>query len=288
MTQENQIINHIADKVIVVTGAASGFGKLVCEKASSLGAKIVAADINESGLNDFISSLKVNNSNNDSKATSLKVDVTDPNDMHKLAAHAIETFGSIDVMINNAGVMPLAYFADHEVATEAWDRCIDINFKGVLHGISAVHDQMMHQGRGHVINLSSIYGNFPVSGGGVYGATKAAVDFLSESLRQESQGKIKVTNVKPTGVPATSLGGGVINPGAVAGILGANAISYMGKFAEAAEGSLRNEETDVNNIQYWALEPEYLAEQIIYAINQPWGVSISEITVRAAGDAYVI
>jgi NADP-dependent 3-hydroxy acid dehydrogenase YdfG len=147
---------------------------------------------------------------------------------------------------------------------------------------------MMTQGRGHIINISSIYGNHPVTGGGVYGATKAAVAFLTESLRQESLGKIKVTTVKPTGVPATALGTGVVNPEAVSGILGSNAPEYMGKFAAAAEGALSSEDMDSNNIQYWALEPEYLADQIIYAINQPWGVSISEITVRASGDAYVI
>jgi NADP-dependent 3-hydroxy acid dehydrogenase YdfG len=146
----------------------------------------------------------------------------------------------------------------------------------------------MLQGRGHVINLSSIYGNFPVAGGGVYGATKAAVDFLSESLRQETQGKIKVTNVKPTGIPATGLGAGVINPMAVSGILGGNAAAYMERFAQAAEGKVPPELTDPEKIGYYALDPEYLADQIIYAINQPWGVSISEITVRASGDAYVI
>jgi len=276
--------NHIEGKVIVVTGAASGFGKLISQKACQLGASVVAADINAVALNEVIEELQRGNA----KITSMQTDVTDRAAVEALINHAAATFGQVDVMINNAGVMPLAFFADHTAAAEAWDRCIDINFKGVLNGISSVYDQMIAQGRGHIINLSSIYGNFPVAGGGVYGATKAAVDFLSESLRQETQGKIKVTNIKPTGVPATALGTGVVNGEAVAGILGQNAPEYMMKFAAAADGNLSAEELDADSIQYWALDPEYLADQIIYAINQPWGVSISEITVRASGDAYVI
>lgn len=277
-------MSYIEGKVIVITGAASGFGKLVAEKAAARGAKVVATDINETALQSLVEEVRANNG----QIVSAKTDVTKLEDMMQLTQVAISEFDRIDVLVNNAGVMPLAFFADHKAAREAWDRCIDINFKGVLHGISAVHDQMMAQGQGHVINLSSIYGNFPVAGGGVYGATKAAVDFLSESLRQESLGKIKVTNVKPTGVPATGLGAGIVNPAAVAGILGANAESYMQRFAQAEAGELPPELIEPDNIQYYALDPVYLADQIIYAIDQPWGVVISEITVRAAGDAYVI
>ena len=277
-------MSHIEGKTIVVTGAANGFGKLVAEKATALGAKVVAGDVNEHALAELGETIQASKG----QVATCLIDVTSYEQMVNLAAEAVSQFGAIDVFINNAGVMPLAFFADHDAARGAWDRCIDINFKGVLYGISAVHDQMIKQGRGHIINLSSIYGNFPVAGGGVYGATKAAVDFLSESLRQESQGKIKVTNVKPTGVPATGLGAGVVNPAAVAGILGANTEAYLQRFAEAEAGQLPSELSDPDNIGYYALDPTYLADQIIYAINQPWGVVISEITVRAAGDAYVI
>ena len=147
---------------------------------------------------------------------------------------------------------------------------------------------MMRQGRGHVINVSSIYGNAPTAGGGVYGATKAAVRFLSESLRIESAGKIKVTTIRPTGVPETNLGTGIVNPEAISGILGANTASYMSKFEAAAANQLPEEMTDIERIEYFALDASSLAEQIVYAINQPWGVSISDITVRAAGDGYVV
>ncbi len=90
-------------------------------------------------------------------------------------------------MINNAGIMPLAFFSDHAEAHAAWLRCIDINIKGVLNGQVAAYDTMIEQGRGHIVNVSSIYGNFPVTGAAVYGATKAAVNFLSESLRVEAR-----------------------------------------------------------------------------------------------------
>lgn len=275
-------MNHLQDKVIVITGAGGGFGKLVAEKALGLGAKVVAADVNK----DALKQLTV--TEYQGALVTSETDVTDVDQMHQLGQLAVERFGSLDVWINNAGTMPLAFFSDHEAARDAWHRCIDINFKGVLNGITAAHDHMIRQGRGHVVNLSSIYGNFPVAGGGVYGATKAAVDFLSESLRQESLGKIKVTNVKPTGVPATGLSGGIVNPAAISGILGSNAERYMQRFADAEAGQIPEALLDSDNIEYFALAPEYLAEQIIYAINQPWGVVISEITVRASGDAYVI
>jgi NADP-dependent 3-hydroxy acid dehydrogenase YdfG len=215
-------------------------------------------------------------------------DVTRYSDQEALIALALERFGRVDVMLNNAGTMPLAFYADHANAREAWERCIDINIKGVLYGMLAVHDTMIAQGRGHVINVSSIYGNYPVVGAGVYGATKAAVNVLSESLRMESQGRIKVTIVKPTGVPATGLSSGVVNPAAVVGILGHNMASYGAKMQALAAGQLPAADSDPDSITYVALAPEWLADQIVYAINQPWGVAIGDITVRASGDGYIL
>ena len=211
------MVDHIAGKVIMITGAAGGFGRLVAEKTLARGARVVAVDVDEAGLATL-------GEGSQAESGLVLKEVADVRDRSQMAAAALrgdEEFGCIDVLVNNAGVMPLAFFADHADAAEAWERCIDINFKGVVNGIAAVHDSMIRQGRGHIVNLSSIYGNYPVAGAGIYGATKAAVNVLSESLRQESQGRIKVTTIRPTGVPTTGLGAGVINPAAIGGILGA-------------------------------------------------------------------
>ena len=276
--------NHLLDKRIIITGAASGFGRLVSEKAAALGAKVVAADVDLSGL-ETLSELA-----RDQGWTLIQrqTDVTQIEDMQSLVATSVSEWGGVDVLVNNAGVMPLAFYSDHTQALAAWDRCIDVNIKGVLNGMVAVHDTMLAQGRGHIVNLSSIYGNFPVVGAGVYGASKAAVNFLSESLRVETQGKIKVTLVKPTGVPATGLGAGIVNEQAIVGILGQNAPAYLQQMQGLAAGSLPAAQTDADSIEYFALAPEQLAQQIIYAINQPWGVSIGDITVRASGDGYIL
>lgn len=273
--------SHLTDRVVVITGAGGGFGRLVSQMAAARGAKVVAADIDADGLAETAAAA-------DGTVTPVVADVTDRGQMHALAAAAVEAHGAIDVMINNAGIMPLAFWSDHEQAADAWERCIDINIKGVVNGITAVHDQMISQGRGHVVNIASIYGNHPVPGAAVYGMSKAAVIFLSDALRQESQGRIKVTVVRPTGVPGTGLGGGIVNAAAISGILGTNEPAFM-----EALGALMGEEpppalADPASITYASLAPELLAEQIMYAIDQPWGVTISDVTVRAAGDLYQI
>ena len=276
--------NYLKRKVVVVTGAAGGFGRLVALKSLELGASVVCSDIDERALSQLVEDLNADNS----QVFGIKTDVSKLKEVNLLVLETIEKFGQVDVMINNAGIMPLAFYADHDSAAEAWDRCIDINIKGVLNGITAVYDHMISQGRGHVVNLSSIYGNYPVAGAGVYGASKAAVNFLSESLRVESQGKIKVTIVKPTGVPGTGLGQGIVNQDAIVGILGQNDATYRQMMQAHVSGELPEEHSSRENIEYYALDPEDLADQIIYAINQPWGVSIGDITVRASGDAYVL
>jgi len=276
--------NYVNGKVIIITGAAGGFGRIVAEKTSALGAKVVLADVNESELEKTKASI----SDAGGQAASIFADVTDREQMARLATEAIDRFGTIDVMINNAGVMPLAFFADHVEAAEAWDRCIDINFKGVLHGMSAVHDQMISQGRGHIVNISSIYGNYPVTGAAVYGATKAAVRFLTEAFRQESQGRIKVTTIRPTGVPTTGLGAGVINMEAIGGVIGLPIDEYLQKMGTLLGDNPPEKMTSPDSMEYFALSADLLADQIVFTINQPWGVSISDITVRASGDPFMI
>jgi NADP-dependent 3-hydroxy acid dehydrogenase YdfG len=278
------VTQSINDKVIVVTGAAGGFGRLISIKAAGLGAKLVCGDIDATGLEATLAQIRAQGG----QAEGLPTDVTSLEQMKALSELAIAKFSRLDVMINNAGVMPLAFWADHGVASALWARCLDINIKGVMNGIIAVHDQMIAQGQGHVINISSIYGNFPVAGAGIYGATKAAVNFLSESLRVESQGRIKVTTIRPTGVPATGLGGGVVNPAAIVGILGQNTGSYLATMAAMASGEAPAEQADPASMAYAALDPGFIADAVIHAIAQPWGVSIGDITIRASGDGYIL
>lgn len=275
---------YITGKSIVVTGAASGFGGLTSEKLAAKGARLLCADVNADGVEEVVAAIRAKGGT----AEAFVADVTRLADMQALAARAVEAHGAIDVMINNAGTMPLAFFADHAVACEAWDRCIDINFKGVLHGTIAVFDQMMRQGRGHVINLSSIYGNHPVLGAAVYGATKSAVNFLSESLRIEGRGKIKVTVIKPTGVPVTGLSATVVNQAAGIGILAHNMDEFTEMVMAMQEGTFPAERLDPGNIDYASLAPEHIADAIVHAIDQPWGVSIADVTVRAAGDYFIL
>lgn len=278
--------DHVSGKVVIVTGAASGFGRLVAQKAGSRGARVVAADIDADGAESVASAIRSAGGD----AVPCRTDVTNRADTARLAALAIDTYSAIDVLVNNAGIMPLAFFSDHSAAAEAWDRCIDVNLKGVLHGITAVYDQMMAQGRGHVINISSIYGNVPVVGSGVYSATKAAVNVISETLRAESQGRIKVTVVRPTGVPGTGLGASIVNGDAMVGLVGQNMELFRQRAAVVfGEGSpeAKAEFTDPDKIGYWAISPDELAAQIVYVIDQPWGVSISDITVRASGEQYL-
>jgi NADP-dependent 3-hydroxy acid dehydrogenase YdfG len=278
--------DHVKGKVVVVTGAASGFGRLVAQMVAARGANVVAADVDADGLAGTADSIVAAGG----EVVHRRTDVTDRADMFGLAAFAVESFGAIDVMVNNAGIMPLAFYADHARAADAWDLCIDVNLRGVLNGIMAVHDQMIGQGRGQVVNISSIYGNTPLAGSAVYTATKAAVNVLSETLRIESQGKIKVTVVKPTGVPGTNLAASMVNGDAMIGILGQNAASFGEKAAVAwgpGETPEKAAMNDPEDIRYWAIAPEELAAQVVYVIDQPWGISISDITVRASGDLYL-
>ena len=278
--------DHIKDKVIIVTGAGSsiGFGGLVSHKAAARGARLVCADIDEAGAHKTANEITAKGG----QAIAVQTDVTSLAQMKALAARALAQYGRIDVLINNAGVMPLAFFADHEAAIERWHRCIDINFKGVLNGMVAVHDAMIAQGRGQIINVSSIYGNFPVAGAGVYGATKAVVNVLSESMRIESRGKIKVTTIKPTGVPGTGLSGGVVNPAAVVGIVGANFAEFRQARQAYVEGKLDPALLDAEQPGYQFLDAPHIADAMIHVIDQPWGVSVSEVTVRATGDHFLL
>ena len=275
-------MDRIRGKTVVVTGAASGFGRILCERLLARGAQVVAGDVDGEGLVKLASAMA---------SSALHTQLTDVSDLAQqkaLVAAALERFGALDVLVNNAGTMPLAFFSDHAKAVGAWDRCIDVNIRGVLYGMIAAFDPMMAAGRGQVINLSSIYGNYPTIGAAVYGASKAAVDFLSESFRQETRGKIKVTVIKPTGVPATNLSLNIVNPEAPKGIWGHYLVEDGPRFEVMAAGQLPAAEQDPESPAYFALNPEYIVDAILHAIDQPLGVSVSSVTVRATGDGYVL
>jgi len=274
---------HLAGKVVMVTGAGSGFGRLISQKCAAGDALVVAVDVDPNALEEVVSGIREAGG----QAVAQVADVTDLPALKAVAAEAVTTFGGIDVLVNNAGVMPLAYFADHEKAWERWHRAIDINIKGVVNGICAVYDQMIAQGRGQVVNISSIYGNGGIAGAGVYSATKAAVTAISDALRVETQGRIKVTTVKPTGVFGTNLAGGIVNQAAIMELAGQHGPAFAENLAGVLAGSLRPEQTDVGSVQYWLITPDDLADAVVHVIDQPWGISISDVTVRASGENYI-
>jgi NADP-dependent 3-hydroxy acid dehydrogenase YdfG len=274
---------YLAGKVVIVTGAGSGFGKLIAQKCAAGGAKVVGTDINGESLSETFEGIRAAGM----EGTAHVADVTNLAQVKAAAQKAIDTYGAIDVLVNNAGVMPLAYFADHERAWEKWHQAIDINIKGVVNGIAAVYDQMIAQGRGHVVNISSIYGNAGAEGAGVYSATKAAVNALSDSLRIEAAGRIKVTTIKPTGVLGTNLAGTVVNETAITGIVGHKADQFAENLSNLQSGGLRPEQMDVDSVEYWLITPDDLTDAVVHVIDQPWGISLSDVTVRASGENFI-
>ena len=273
--------NYVEGKVIIITGASSGFGKLTAKRAAEIGGKIVLAARSEEKLKETVAEIKAAGG----EASYIVTDVAKKDDVFAMAKFAVDTYGRIDVLVNNAGTMPLAFFSEHEQALDKWEQCIDISIKGTIFGISAVYDQMIKQGQGQVINVSSIYANFPVAGAGVYQVAKMGVQYLAESLRSECQGKIKVTTIKPTGFMKTNLSSSVVDQMAMMPAV-AGPLEILSNWVE--EAPLRPDFHDINSMTYNDPDPQVLADNIIYAINQPWGVSIGDLTVRASGESFVI
>ena len=273
--------NYVEGKVIIITGASSGFGKLTAKRAAEMGGKIVLAARSEEKLKETVAEIKAAGG----EASYIVTDVAKKDDVFAMAKFAVDTYGRIDVLVNNTGTMPLAFFSEHEQALDKWEQCIDISIKGTIFGISAVYDQMIKQGQGQVINVSSIYANFPVAGAGVYQVAKMGVQYLAESLRSECQGKIKVTTIKPTGFMKTNLSSSVVDQMAMMPAV-AGPLEILSNWVE--EAPLRPDFHDINSMTYNDPDPQVLADNIIYAINQPWGVSIGDLTVRASGESFVI
>ena len=243
MTNTNDLIHQ---KVIIITGASSGNGEATARRLASSGARLVLAARREDRLEALTDDLKSAGADVVWQAT----DVTDRKQVEALAAFAKETFGRIDVLINNAGLMPLAPL--DAVKVDEWEQMVDVNLKGVLYGIAAVLPTMHEQHSGHVINLSSVAGHTVFSGGAVYCATKFAVKALSEGLRMEAGDEIRSTNISP-GAVDTELTSTITDPDA---------------------------KKEADELYQVAIDPDAVARAIAYAIEQPTDVDINEIILR--------
>src|SRR5580704_8346645 len=187
--------DNIKGKVIIITGASSGLGEAAARHLSSLGATVVLG----ARRVDRIEALAKELTDLGGRALALATDVTRYLEVQRLADISVQSFGRIDVLINNAGLMPQSPLERRKI--DDWNQTIDVNIKGVLYGIAAVLPTMQKQKSGHIINVSSVAGHKVRTGGAVYAATKHAVRVISEGLRQE---------VKPYNIRTT-----VISPGAV-------------------------------------------------------------------------
>ncbi len=269
--------NYIKDKVIIVTGASSGFGKYTAMKAAELGGKVVLAARRDNLLKEICDDIRAKGG----EASYIKTDLRDQRQAEDMAQFAIDTYGAVDILVNDAGTMPLGYLSQHKFAMQAWEECIDTSIKGTLYATAAVYDQMIKQGHGHVINVSSILGNYGVAGGAVYNLSKASVRIMADSMRVENSGKIKFSVIKPTSVADTGLVSTEVD-------YNASLSGVYGKLIDAFTGLGTPGRDDRENIHCFDFGPEVLADNIIYVMNQPWGVNISEITVRASGETMFV
>ena len=244
----------IAGKVVVITGASSGLGEAAARLLGAGGARLalgarrleriqlLAADVSRSG----------------GEAIAVATDVTDAGQVQALVDAAVQRWGRLDVIVNNAGVMPQSPLERRRI--QDWDRMIDVNIKGVLYGIAAALPQMQRQKSGQIINVASVAGHKVGPGSAVYSATKAAVRMLSEGLRQE---------VKPWNLRTT-----VISPGAVDTELPASST-----------------EADVTaNLEKFyaefAIPADSFARAVAFAMSQPDDVDINEILYRPTRQQY--
>jgi NADP-dependent 3-hydroxy acid dehydrogenase YdfG len=239
-------MSNIQGKVVVITGASSGLGEATARHLATKGAKVflgarrvdrlqaVVADIERAG----------------GQAAAMKVDVTKRAEVDAFVQGAIEKFGRMDVLVNNAGLMALAPL--EKTLVDEWDRMVDINIKGVLYGVAAALPVFARQKSGHIINISSVAGHKVSMGGAVYCATKHAVRAISEGIRQEIDG-IRTTIISP-GAVQTELPLGISDPDTSAGIK--------------------------EFYRVMAIPADAVARAIAYAIEQPADVDINEILLR--------
>jgi NADP-dependent 3-hydroxy acid dehydrogenase YdfG len=240
--------SNIEDKVVVITGASSGIGETTAKLLAGYGAKVVLGARRKDRIDAVVQEISAAGG----KAIGFAVDVTKRAEVEALIKGAVDSLGRIDVVVNNAGIMPIAPIDAFKV--EEWDREIDVNIKGVLYGVAAALPQMQKQKSGHIINLASVFGiKVFAPGATVYCATKSAVRALTEGLRMELHSE----NIRCT----------MISPGAVA--------------TELPESS--SEEATRKNLREFykmAIPANSIASAIAYAIQQPAEVEIDEVVVR--------
>lgn len=235
----------IRNKVILITGASSGIGEATAKVLANTGGAVMLGARRTERLEPLVAEI----AQAGGAARFRRLDVTSREDTQAFVDEALAVFGRVDVIINNAGVMPLSPMAALKV--DEWDRMIDVNIKGVLYGIAAVLPVMNRQGHGQIINIASIGGLYVVPTAAVYCATKYAVRAISDGLRQEND-KIRVTCVYP-GVVESELANTITDPVA----------------AQAMKA-----------YRHIALKPDAIANAIAHVIAQPADVDTSEIVVR--------
>lgn len=241
----------IENKVVVITGASGGLGEATARRLAQEGAKLVLGARRIERLRALAGELKL-----DDDAV-VQTDVTDREQVKRLVDRAVEKHGRVDVILNNAGLMPSSRLELLKV--EEWDAMIDVNIKGVLYGIAAVLPHMHNQKSGHIINVSSVAGHKVGPGGVVYAATKHAVRVISEGLRQE---------VKPYNIRTT-----IISPGAVATDLLDTITDPV--IAENMRKTYEN-----------AIPANSFAGMVAFAMSQPEEVDVNEILFRPTAQAY--
>jgi NADP-dependent 3-hydroxy acid dehydrogenase YdfG len=240
--------NNIEGKVVVITGASSGLGEAAARHLSAEGATVVLG----ARRLERIQALAEELTRSGGKALAVATDVTQCDQVKKLVDAAVQTYGRVDVMLNNAGLMPLSPL--ERLKVDEWDQMIDVNIKGVLYGIAAALPHMKQQKAGHIINVSSVAGHKVRAGGSVYAATKFAVRALSEGLRQE---------VKPYNIRTT-----VISPGVV--------VSELPSSATEPDVAANLEKM----YRELGIPADSFARAVAFAMSQPEDVDINEILFR--------
>lgn len=238
-------MSNIQNKVVLITGASSGIGEAAARLIAAKGAHVVLGARRTERLEKLVGEIR----SEGGSASARALDVTDMNSMQAFVEFAKAQHGKVDVIINNAGVMPLSPLAALKV--DEWNQMLDVNVRGVLHGIAAVLPGMQAQGFGQVINISSIGGLAVSPTAAVYCATKFAVRAISDGLRQETD-KIRVT---------------VVCPGVV-----------ESELADSISDEVAREE--MRAFRSVALGADAIARALVYAIDQPDDVDVSEIVVR--------